>query len=226
MPAAEPLPKVDLKKSVPGFAARRGRIDIVDLPSARYLAADAAGAPEATAPPQRAQASALPALTLTQAIQTLYPVAYAIKFASKKQRGRDYVVPPLEALWWAEDLAAFTTDVDRDQWRSMALLMLPEWIDDSLIEAGRETAATKVPHEHLAQVRVETFDEQTVAQTLHVGPFADEGPVIAAMHAHIADAGLTLTGRHHEIYLSDFRKTAPEKLRTILRQPCAAAAAH
>jgi hypothetical protein len=97
--------------------------------------------------------------------------------------------------------------------------MLPEWITDAMVADAREACAAKVAPDVLARARVETLAERTCGQTLYLGPFADEGPTIAALHAAIADAGLTLTGKHHEIYLSDIRRTAPEKLRTIIRQP-------
>ncbi|WP_084106515.1 GyrI-like domain-containing protein [Demequina sp. NBRC 110056] len=202
MGAAE---KVDLKKDLPSYAARAGRIDLVDVPALRYLMVDAEGAPEGA--------------SFISAVETLYPVAYATKFASKVTAGRDYVVPPLEALWWADDMDAFTVRRDRSQWRSTVMIVVPEWVDDTLIEAGMDKAARKVDAPSLGRVRVETLVEGRCAQTLHLGPFADEGPVIEAMHAAIADAGLSLGGRHHEIYLSDPRRSAPERLRTILRQP-------
>jgi len=197
--------KVDLKKTLPSYAARRGRIDLIDVPPLRYLAADAVGAPDDD--------------SFMSAVEALYPFAYALKFASKIDRGRDYVVPPLEALWWADDMAAFTSERDPSQWLSTAMILVPEWIDDELLEAARAKAGTKVAADQLARVRVETLEEGRCAQTLHVGPFSEEGPVIEAMHRAIADAGLQLAGKHHEIYLGDPRRTAPERLRTILRQP-------
>ncbi|MDN4480662.1 GyrI-like domain-containing protein [Demequina muriae] len=202
--------KVDLKKELAGYRATRGRIDLIDVPPARYLAMDADGGPEAEA--------------FGAAIASLYPFAYALKFASKRDLGRDYVVPPLEAWWWADDMASFTTARDASQWRSTVLLMIPEWVPNELVDAARESVSAKVPPAHLAQVRVELIDEGRCAQTLHVGPFADEGPVIETLHEAIAAAGLVLAGRHHEIYLSDLRRTPAERLRTILRQPTSPAA--
>ncbi|WP_062070007.1 GyrI-like domain-containing protein [Demequina sediminicola] len=203
-PHTDRVTKVDLKKTLPRFAARRGRIDVIEVPAVRYLAADATGAPGED--------------SFASAIEALYPLAYAIKFVSKAH-GRDYVVPPLEALWWADDMAVFTSERDPSQWKSTVLLMLPDWIGSETVEEGRAKAARKLAPPQLERVRVEVLQEGTAAQTLHIGPFSDEGPVIEALHARIADDGLTLSGKHHEIYLSDFRKTAPERLRTILRQP-------
>lgn len=197
--------KLDLKKALPSYAAASGRFDIVEIPPLRYLAMDAEGAPED--PP------------FGEAIGTVFALAYAVKFASKRELGRDYVVPPLEALWWADDPASFSRADGRGEWRSTALILLPEWITDSMVAGAREACAAKVAPDALAKARVETLAEGTCGQTLYLGPFAGEGPTIAALHRAIADAGLTLAGRHHEIYLSDMRRTAPERLRTIVRQP-------
>ena len=199
--------KTDLKKTLPSYAAASGRYDILDIPPLRYLAMDAEGAPEDA--------------SFGEAVGTVFALAYAAKFASKRELGRDYVVPPLEALWWADAPASFTSARDRSKWRSTALILLPEWITDAMVAAAREACAAKVAPQVLARARVETLMEGTCGQTLYLGPFANEGPTIAALHRAIADAGLRLGGRHHEIYLSDLRRTAPEKLRTIVRQPAA-----
>jgi len=197
--------KTDFVKTLPSYSAKNGRFDIVQIPPMRYLAADAEGAPEDA--------------SFGEAVAALFPLAYALKFASKRELDRDYVVPPLEALWWSDDLAVFTTSYDRSKWRSTALIMLPAWITEPMLDAAREACAKKVPADALARVRVAELNEGTCGQTLHLGPFADEGPTIEALHRAIADAGMALVGKHHEIYLSDFRRTAPEKLKTIIRQP-------
>jgi len=197
--------KLDLKKTLSSYAAASGRYDIIDIPPLRYLAVDAEGAPEDA--------------SFGEAVGTVFALAYALKFASKRVLGRDYVVPPLEALWWADDPASFTSARARGKWRSTALILLPEWITDAMVADARATCASKVAPEALARARIETLVEGTCGQTLYLGPFANEGPTIAALHRAIADAGLRLAGKHHEIYLSDMRRTAPEKLRTIVRQP-------
>ena len=134
------------------------------------------------------------------------------------------MVPPLEALWWADHAAEFTTAYDRSAWHSTALILLPEWITDEDVAAAREAVAGKVSAGtvtavELARVRLQVLEEGRCAQTLHVGPFSEEGPVIEELHSTLEAAGLALAGKHHEVYLSDFRRVAPEKLRTILRQP-------
>lgn len=199
--------KVDLKKILDGFRARRGEFRIIDVPRARYLSIDGAGDPN-TAPAYRA------------AIEALYPLAYALKFASRAELGRDYVVPPLEGLWWADDMAAFTERRDKSLWQWTMLIMVPDWVPDDLVGAARERVRAKRAPERLDDARIEALDEGTCVQTLHVGSFDDEAPVLARMHDEfIPGEGLSMTGRHHEIYLGDPRRVAPERMRTILRQP-------
>jgi hypothetical protein len=196
--------KVDLKKELPTYRARQGVFDIVDVPPLRYLMIDGAGDPN-TADSYRA------------ALETLYPVAYKLKFRSKRELDRDYVVPPLEALWWAPDMAAFTTARDKSQWEWTVLILVPEWIPDALVDRARRDAADAPL---IARLRVERLDEGRCVQTLHVGSYDDEAPVLARMHDEfIPGESLRMTGRHHEIYLSDARRTPPAKLKTILRQP-------
>ena len=198
--------KVDFKQSLPGYRAVKGRFDVVDLPPRQYLMLDGSGDPN-TSP------------AFAEALETIYPVAYALKFASKKDLGRDYVVPPLEALWWAEDLSRFTAR-DKGSWQWTVMLMLPDWLGEAHYQTAIEAVQARGKATRLSDLRRETLDEGACLQTLHVGSFDDEGPVIGELHRRITDEmGAALTGIHHEIYLSDFRRVAPEKLRTILRQP-------
>ncbi len=140
---------------------------------------------------------------------------------SKKEDDRDYVVMPLEALWWSDDMAAFTNDRDKSRWDWTALNLVPDWITDEQFSRAL-AAAAEAPA--LDRLRLETYAEGRCVQTLHVGSFDDEGPLLEAMHHDFIPAqGLRMTGRHHEIYLSDIRRTEPAKLRTILRQPVAEA---
>ena len=201
------LKKSDLKKELGTYDARRGRFDIRTVPPLRYLMVDGHGDPNTTE-------------RYRDALQTIYPVAYAIKFLSKGTLGRDYTVMPLEALWWADDMESFTTARDKSQWSWTLLNLLPEWITDEQVDEARATVARKGGAPLLDAIRVETLDEGLCVQTLHVGSYDDEAPVLDALHnSFIPESGLRMTGRHHEIYLRDPRRTAPAKLRTILRQP-------
>jgi len=198
--------KVDFTRALDTYRARRGEFRVVEVPETAYLMVDGHGDPN-TDP------------SFAAAVAALYPVAYRLKFASKEV-GRDYVVPPLEGLWWAQDLAVFTTARDTSRWEWTLMLMVPDWLEDAMVEAAiREVGRTRRP-ERLDDVRLGTLTEGTCLQTLHIGPFDDEGPVLATLHQEVIPSrGLRPVGRHHEIYLSDFRRVPPANRRTILRQP-------
>lgn len=201
------MEKIDFKKTLDAYRAQRGRFRIVDVPDMQYLKIDGRGDPN-TSP------------AFAEAVGALYPVAYKLKFASRRDLGNDYVVPPLEGLWWAEDMDAFTTARDKSRWDWTLMLMVPEWIDGATFANAVAQAGTKDPPARLDDVRLEKLSEGRCVQTLHVGSFDDEAEVLSRMHHEfIPDNGLHMTGKHHEIYLSDLRRIAPEKQRTILRQP-------
>lgn len=211
--------KDDVKR-LDRYRAPRGRFRVLEVPELTYLAVDGHGDPNTT-PEFRA------------AIEALQPVSWALKLASKAA-GRDYVVPPLEGLWWARDAELFTSARDKSTW-DWRLLMLVPGDTGSTDSAGRagsagstavaaavERVRAKGAPERLDDVRLETLAEGLCVQTLHVGSFDDEAALIARMHGEFLPAqGLRPTGRHHEIYLSDARKVAPERQRTIIRQPVA-----
>ncbi|MGK5740081.1 GyrI-like domain-containing protein [Micromonospora sp. URMC 103] len=199
--------KTDFKKTLDAYQAQRGRFRVVDVPDMRYLMIDGHGDPN-TSP------------AFTEAVEALYPVAYKLKFASKGDLGRDYVVPPLEGLWWAEDMASFTVARDKSRWDWTLMLMVPDWIDRTMVLTAVEQVRAKHQPARLKDVRLETLSEGRCVQTLHVGSFDDEADVLSHLHHEvIPDHGFRMVGTHHEIYLSDFRRVAPDKQRTILRQP-------
>ncbi len=153
------------------------------------------------------------------AIEALYGVAYTVKFKSKKELGKDYIVPPLEGLWWAEDMESFTTR-DKRSWYWTMMIMQPEWITPSIIDQGVEIVDKKKGLSALSRLRVETYHEGLSVQILHIGSYDDEAPTISKMHQEfMPDNGYEPRGKHHEIYLSDPRRVAPEKLKTVVRQP-------
>lgn len=203
--------KVDLKRTMDSYQARRGQIRIIDVPVARYLMIDGKGDPNTDA-------------SYSDALNALYPLAYAIKMASKKELGQDYVVMPLEGLWWADDMTAFTVERDKSSWYWTMMILTPDWIPDDAVDGAIRKVAAKSAPRCLSEVRLETLHEGQCVQTLHVGPFDAEGEILSHLHEQfIPSNGLIMTGKHHEIYLSDARRTAPQKLRTILRQPVIAA---
>jgi hypothetical protein len=201
--------KVDLKRQIPAYRARVGRFDVVEIPPLQYLAIDGHGDPN-TAPAYR------------EAVTTIFPVAYRLKFASKQTLDRDYTVMPLEAQWWADDPSAFTTARDKSRWDWTLLNLVPDWISDTHV-ADACAAAARRGAPAPDRIRLERLDEGRCVQTLHLGPYDDEGPVLQELHEDVLPGqGLRPTGKHHEIYLSDPRRTDPARLRTILRQPVTA----
>lgn len=204
--------KVDFKKTLDSYRARRGQFRVVDVPDMQYLMIDGHGDPNTST-------------VFGETIETLYPVAYKLKFSSKQDLERDYVVPPLEGLWCADDMGTFTVARDKSRWDWTLMLMVPDWIGMDMFAAAVDEVRAKNNPAQLDQVRLDVLSEGRCVQTLHVGSFDDEAPVLARMHDEfIPGEGLQMSGKHHEIYLSDFRKVAPERRRTILRQPVAAAA--
>ncbi|MFC4005241.1 GyrI-like domain-containing protein [Prauserella oleivorans] len=199
--------KIDFKKKLDAYRATAGEFRVVDVPELRYLMVDGHG------DPNTAQA-------YRDAVAALYSVAYKLKFASKNELGRDYVVMPLEGLWSADDMAAFTTARDKSRWDWTLLMMVPDWITPDLFARAVELVGAKDAPARLDDLRLDTLSEGRCVQTLHIGSYDDETEVLRQMHEEfIPGEGLTMVGRHHEIYLSDARRVAPEKLRTILRQP-------
>ena len=202
-----PPEKIDFKQTLASYRAKRDEFQIVDVPDLQYLMVDGHGDPNNS-----------PAFG--EAIEALYPVAYKLKFTSKQELGRDFVVPPLEGLWWADDPAAFTTARDKSKWHWTLMIMVPKWLGPADVETAIQLAGAKNAPARLDDLRLEELSEGRCVQILHVGPFDDEGSVLARLHNEfIPGHQVQMTGRHHEIYFSDFRKIAPEKWRTILRQP-------
>jgi hypothetical protein len=157
----------------------------------------------------------------SNAIEALYSLSYALKFMVKKgEWGIDYGVMPLEGLWWADDMTAFTVG-NKDAWEWTMMIMQPEFITPDMVEAARQEVGRKKNPVALSLVRFEAFKEGKAAQIMHIGPFSEEGPTIEKVHAFIENTGSRRRGKHHEIYLSDIRRAAPEKWKTIIRQPLA-----
>ncbi len=198
--------KIDLKKQYKDLYTAPAKAPVfIQAPALTYLMIDGAGDPN-TAPEYAA------------AVEALYSVSYAAKFIVKKgATAVDYGVMPLEGLWWTAgggepDMA------DKSDWLWTAMIMQPEWVGAEVFQAAREKAEGKLKRP-LDGLRLETVEEGRCAQILHLGPYADEPPTIAALHAFIAENGEAPSGKHHEIYLSDPRRTEPARLKTILRQP-------
>lgn len=205
------MEKIDFKKTLRSYQAKAGKFELVEVPPLQYLMIDGHGDPNAGGP-------------FTEAVSALFSVGYKLKFTSKKELGRDYAVMPLEGLWSSADPTTFTTALDKSTWDWTLQMLVPDWISSELFTAASAVARSKAGAA-VDLLRLETLDEGRCVQTLHLGSFDDEGPVLKQLHTEFLPAnGLALRGRHHEIYLSDFTRTAPAKLRTILRQPVATVA--
>lgn len=182
------------------------KIEFVDVPQMNFLMLDGSGNPNT-------------AQAYKDAVQALFSLSYAIKFMMKKSAAAiDYGVMPLEGLWWTEDMSKFSVD-NKDDWQWTLMIMQPDIITGALLNEAVEQTRKKKHLPALQQVRFESFTEGKAAQVLHIGPFSEEGPTIQKLHDFIAEHGNLLVGKHHEIYLSDIRKAAPEKWKTIIRQP-------
>ena len=197
--------KIDFKKTLAKlYTAPTDRFVPVEVPTLTFVKVDGAGDPN-TAPAYK------------QAIEWLYPVSYALKFAAKGL-GKDYVVSPLEGLWWADDPADFVAR-RKDRWRWTMMIMAPDFIDAPLFDAAVAKTRKKLG-DAPPSLRLEPLTEGRSLQIMHIGSYDDEGPTLARLHDDVMPAeGLSFAGPHHEIYLGDPRKTAPARLRTILRQP-------
>lgn len=201
--------KRDFKRELACYRAERDSPQMLDVPDLQYLMIDGHGDPNTAA--------------YAEAVAALYPVAYSIKFASRRALDRDYVVMPLEGLWWADDMRTFTVARDKTRWSWTLMIMVPDWITAGMFADAVERVGRKDRTARLDDLRMEVLSEGRCVQALHIGSYDDEAELLRCIHEEfIPEHGLTMVGRHHEIYLSDPRRTAPAKLRTILRQPVAA----
>jgi hypothetical protein len=202
--------KLDFKKKYKElYGPSKKEVSLVTVPAFNFIMIDGEGDPNNN---PRMQA----------AFDALFSVSYTLKFMAKQGKlGRnlpDFGVMPPEGLWWMDDMSLFTLE-NKSRWKWTMMLMQPDFIKKEDFEKAREAATKKKPLPALKELRFERYDEGPAAQILYLGPFAEEGPTIQKIHQFIKDKGLVLRGRHHEIYLSDFRRTAPEKLKTVIRQP-------
>jgi hypothetical protein len=201
------MSKVDFKKALKDLYLPPEKFVTVDVSEMQFLMVDGHGDPNV-------------AQEYQDALQALYALAYKIKFISKQQLGHDYVVPPLEGLWWAEDMEAFTSARDKSQWDWTMMIMTPEWITEEIFYDACEKARKGKNPIALDMVRLERYHEGLSVQILHVGSYDQEGPTLIKLHQEfLPENGFVENGKHHEIYLGDPRRVAPEKLKTVLRQP-------
>ncbi|MFX1548759.1 MAG: GyrI-like domain-containing protein [Promethearchaeota archaeon] len=202
--------KVDFKKTMKDFYQPNSKeVLIIEVPEMQFLMIDGIGSPGDSQ-------------EYLDALAALYPVAFKIKFLSKA-KGKDYVVPPLEGLWWADDMDDFT-EGNRDKWKWTMMIMQPNWITQDIYNEAIKSTIAKKPElkEIISKLRFEKYEEGKAAQIMHIGPYSEEGPNIKKIHQVIKSNGGSFDGhdkKHHEIYLSDPRKAKPENMKTVIRQP-------
>lgn len=201
-------PKIDFKKEWKHlYAPSAKEVAVVDVPAMHFIMGEGRGDPNTTPEFQGL-------------VEALYGLSYTLKFMIKKDQGIDYAVLPLEGLWWAEDMAVFNPESqDKSRWQWKVMIAQPEYVTPDLFAKALDQVGKKKPSPFLSQIQWERFQEGRCAQILHVGPYSQEHRTIEKIHRFIKDQGYDLAGRHHEIYLSDPRRTAPEKLKTVIRQP-------
>jgi hypothetical protein len=201
------LKKIDYKKQLKHlYGPSPGKPEFVDVPKMNFLMIDGRGDPNTSA-------------EFKSAVEALFSVSYTVKFMVKRGKPPvDYGVMPLEGLWWAEDMSAFSA-AKKDDWLWTLMIMQPEPVTKELVSEAMKKAAGKIDPQVIAKLRYGPFHEKKCAQIMHIGPFSEEGPTIEKVHAFIRENGFKLQGKHHEVYLSDIRRGDPKKWKTIVRQP-------
>ena len=200
------MEKLDLKKSLKYlYEPGAKEFSVVDVPEMDFLMIDGQGNPNTSA-------------EYVASLQALYSTAYTLKFMIKKEMAIDYPVMASEGLWWTDDMRDFSTTL-KDDWKWTMMIMQPEIITRQLFDRAVAAALEKKGQPALTRLRLERFHEGLSTQILYFGPYSDEGPTISRLHQSIEQRGYVRFGKHHEIYLGDPRRVAPEKLRTVIRQP-------
>lgn len=195
--------KIDLVKEDKKYYTAKTNPQILEFPKLFYLTIEGKGEPAGKA--------------FTEAVQALYPLAYGVKALSKKQ-GKDFAVAKLEGLWWVKSDKPYL-EVPRQEWYWKLLIRLPDFITSELVDKARQEVLKKKGIDLVKEIKFEPITEGKCVQVLHIGPYSTEPETIEKMRKMMKENKLTENGFHHEIYLSDPRKTLPQKMKTILRQP-------
>jgi len=199
--------RVDLKKDLKHlYNPSSKEVSVVDVPEMNFLMVDGAGNPNT-------------AQEYKDVVEALYAVSYALKFMIKKgEAAIDYGVMALEGLWWADDMSQFSVE-NKDIWKWTSMIMQPKYVIKDLFNQAIEQVRKKKSLPALPKMRLESFHEGLAAQIMHLGPYSAEGPTIERLHNFIKENGYELRGKHHEIYLTDPQRSAPDKMKTVIRQP-------
>lgn len=201
------MEKVDYKHRLKHlYKSPAKKVEVVTVPKMNFLMIDGQGDPNTSQ-------------SFQEAVESLYALSYTIKFMVKKgDLAVDYGVMPLEGLWWADDMSKFSVE-NKNDWKWTLMILQPEIATKKLVSEAIKLVGEKKNPAALSRLRFEPFSEGKAAQTMHIGPFSEEGPTVQRVHTFIKANGSRLRGKHHEIYLSDIRKAAPAKWKTIIRQP-------
>jgi len=200
------MKKIDFKKDLKElYNPSTKEVSEIFVPATNFLMIDGKGDPNTSK-------------EFKEAIETLYPVSYTIKFYFKKEKEIDYGVLPLEGLWWAENMNDFVLG-KKENWLWTLMIAQPDFVTSEIFEENLKAVKEKKKLPLVDKLRFEKFDEGKSAQIMHIGPYSEEGPNIQKIHEFIKAKGAKMVGKHHEIYLSDARKADPAKMKTILRQP-------
>ena len=201
------MEKMDFKKMLRHLYQPSAReIVRVDVPAMNFLMVDGMGDPNTSQ-------------AFSDAVEVLFSLSYTLKFMIRNGRlAIDYGVLPLEGLWWSDDMSAFT-EGDKSLWKWTAMIMQPDFVTREMVRLATAEVKRKKNLSALSSIRFESFLEGICAQTMHIGPFSEEGPTIEKVHKFIESCGCKRAGKHHEIYLSDIRRAAPAKWKTVIRQP-------
>lgn len=199
--------KVDYKNKLKHlYRPSAQKVEVVTVPKMNFLMIDGQGDPNTSQ-------------SFQEAVESLYALSYTIKFMVKKgDLAVDYGVMPLEGLWWTDDMSKFSVE-SKNSWKWTLMILQPEIVTKQLVSEAIKRVREKKNPAALSKLRFESFSEGKAAQTMHIGPFSEEGPTVQSVHAFIKANGSRLRDKHHEIYLSDIRKAAPVKWKTIIRQP-------
>ncbi len=202
------MAKIDLKKENKElYNPSAKEVSIVNVPKMNFLMIYGEGDPNTSQEYQ-------------DAMQALFPVSYRTKFISKKENSQDYVVMPLEGLWWVDNMHNFSIN-DKSSWKWTAMIRQPDFITKNMIKQAIQEVKRKKNPASLSKIRFESLHEELSAQIMHIGPYHKEQPTIEKLHTFIneSDYDFNQTQKHHEIYISDVRRIKPERLKTVIRNP-------
>jgi hypothetical protein len=201
------MDKLDLLKQKKDlYSASLNIVKFLTIPPANYLMISGEGDPNISQ-------------FYKDSLQALYSLAYSLKFTVKKGNPSiDFKVMPLEGLWWIDNMNLFSVK-EKGDWKWTMMILQPDFIHNDLVKEICEQVIQKKGLLLTKKVRFEHYIEGDCAQLLHLGPYSAEGENIEKLHATISEHGFYRKGKHHEIYLNTPLKTAPEKLKTIIRQP-------